>query len=231
MNTLLRSDIRPRAIASLALMLLGAAAFALTPQDSWIALTGLLASLGGLALLYRVIRLARVKFTTPTMDAVESRGIAAGCGFALLRAALILAALVGAITWVWFAANDMNEIRLLLMSPRYTNAQTIGREIVRDSDPVGYVHYAYRVSPTLAPEDRFAVPHGEYKRFWTGLQFEVTYAASAPRVHRVGHVGWDLAVRRTVYWLLLLANGAAYVLLPLWLMRFRKRAAPERRGG
>ncbi len=230
MQSLLRPDLRNRAFASLALLLLGAIAFALTSQDSWIALTGLLASLAGVALLYRVIRMGRVKIATPAPMEGSTRDIAIGLAFALLRTSLILVLIVAAGAWIWFSSSDMNEIRMLLSEPRYTDAQVIGKEIVRDRATIGYVHFAYRVSPTLAPEDRFAVPYSQYSHYRAGLSFEVTYSATAPRVHRVGHVTWELAVRRLIYWLLLLANGAAYLFLPLWLLRFRKRAAAARQG-
>jgi len=119
-------------------------------------------------------------------------------------------------------------MRLLLFDPHYTSAQVIGKEIVPGNAVVGYVHYAFRATPTLAPENRFAVPHAQYGRYRVGQSFEVTYAASAPRVYRIGHVTWEFALRRAIYWLLLLANGAAYLLLPLWLLRFRLRTPPRR---
>ncbi len=223
MQTLLRNNVLQRAAGSLALMLLGATAFSLTGQESWFALTGLLASLGGLALLYRVIRIARSQAAGSLRFGQAADAARFGCAFLLLRVLLLLATVAGAGSWLWFAFNDMNEVRMLLGAPRYTDAQVIGREIVRKDAAVGYVHYAYRVSPTLAPEDRFAVPHDQYGRYLTGSSLEVTYAAAAPRAHRIGHLAWEFGVRRALYWLLLLANGAAYLFLPLWLLRVRRK--------
>jgi hypothetical protein len=227
MDFVTNPQLRLRAGISLALMLLGALGFALLPSDSWLALFGLLASLGGLALFYRAVRFAR----DSALAGRRSHAAPAGRAYwmmVLARAALVLAMLVGAVAWTWFFGTDMNEVRLLLSSPHYVNAQIIGREIVGDKAAVGFVDYAYRVQPTLAPVDRFAVPHAEYPRFTIGRALEVTYADGAPRVHRIGHITWEYGVRRIVYWLLLLANGAAYLFLPLSLLRVRRRATAKK---
>ena len=67
------------------------------------------------------------------------------------------------------------------------------------------------------------MPHGDYNRYRMGERFEVTYAASAPLVHRIGRVDWLYALGRLAYWLLLLLNGGAYLFFPLWLLEFRRR--------
>jgi len=209
-------------------MFLGALAFALTPSDSWLALFGLLVSLAGLTLLTRVIRLAR----DPAYGGRHVGHAPTGRVYwtiVIVRVFLFLAMAIGAIAWLWYFGTDMNEVRLLLSSPRYVDAQIIGREIVPDRSSVGYVDYAYRVQPTLAPVDRFAVAHSDYPKFTIGTPLEVTYAASAPRVHRVGHITWEYAVRRTLYWLLLLVTGAAYLLLPLRLLPLKRQSAKPRR--
>ena len=223
MTTLLPRELLNRAAVSLVLLLAGSAGFALTAQDSWIALTALLASLGGLALLYGVIRRVRERFTGRARSNAARTTVAAGCANTVGRAVLILVLGIAAIAWVWFAASDMNEVRMLAVDPRFTQAQVIGKELVDRGVPTGYVHYAYRVTPSLAPEDRFAVPYSTYKRYWTGASIAVTYAAAAPRIHRIGHITGEYAIRRALYWLLLLGNGAAFLFLPLWLLQMQRR--------
>src|SRR5579862_8028184 len=108
MNNLIRRDLQTRAAAGLVLMLVGAATFALTAQDSWIALTGLLASLAGLALLYRVVRLGRGAIAARMRLGTGSSSVPLGCAIVLVRVGLILALLIGGGTWLWFAGVDMN---------------------------------------------------------------------------------------------------------------------------
>jgi hypothetical protein len=224
METVFQRVMFPRAAGGLVLVLAGAVGFALTAPDSWASLTALLAHLVGLALLYAATHIWMERFGGRLrLAAHASRGARQGCGIALLRIFLIVVLTAGTGIWLWFSAQDLNEIRLLISGGRVASAQIIGRDIVAANDPIGFVDYAYRTSPTSAPQDRFAVAHVAYPRYHIGQSFEVTYASAAPRVHRIGRVDWVYAVRRLLFWLLLLANGAAYLYLPLWLLEFRRR--------
>lgn len=222
MQNLFTRLILPRAVVSLLLILAGAAAFAVMPPDSGTALTALVAHLGGLALLYSVLQLWMERLGGRTRLAATARGVAQGCLIAVVRVVMILAIIVAGGFWLWFSVIDLNEMRLILADPRYTAAQVIGEEIVSAKVPIGYVDYAYRVSRTLAPVGRFAVPHANYPRYAVGDRIDITYAAAAPRVHRTGRVDWRYGLRRLLYWLLIAANGAAYLFLPLWLLEFRR---------
>ena len=213
-----------RVVAGLALILLGAALFTLTAPDSWRGLTALLASLGGLALLYGVVRLWRERFgdRSPHIQfAAEDQRVWV---WTLLRVGVVVLMVVAAGFWTWCAAVDMNEVRLLLSDPHYGTAQVVGKEIVRNGAVVGYIHYSYRVTPTLAPESRFAVARSDYAHYRIGAPLDITYANSAPRVHRLTRTTWEYGLRRALYWLLLLTNGAAYFMLPYGLIRRRERA-------
>jgi len=213
-----------RAVTGLLLVLAGAIGFAVTAPNSWVGLAALLAHLAGLVLLYAATYIwmeglgGRARITASPLRRPQQ-----GCAMALLRTLLIATMVVAAGFWLWCSVVDLNEMRLLLSSPRYGTAQVTGRDIVPAGNPIGYIHYSYRVSPTLAPEDRFAAPHIAYPRYPIMQPIEVTYAAAEPRVHRIGRVDWLYALRRLVYWFLLLANGAAYLYLPLWLLEFRRQ--------
>jgi hypothetical protein len=222
MQNLFNRLILPRAIGSLLLILAGAAAFAATPPDSWAALTALVAHLGGMALLYTALHLWMERLGGRARLVATARGVTQGCLIAVVRVIMILIIIAASGFWLWFTAIDLNEMRLILSDPRYTAAQVIGEEIVPAAAPVGYVDYSYRVSRTLAPVGRFAVPHANYPRYTVGDRIDITYAAAAPRVHRAGRVDWWYGLRRLLYWLLVAANGAAYLFLPLWMLEFRR---------
>ena len=209
-----------RAGASLALTMAGAGIFALTAPGSWLACGALLASLCGLALLYDAVRSWRRQMAAQSAGPVPSRAAPAWL-FPALRITNVVIAFAAAAAWLWAAGSDLNEMRLILSAPRYTAAQVIGRELMPRRSTFGYVHYAYRVTGSLAPESRFAVPLADYDRYRAGRSFDVTYAGGAPPVHRMGRIGWEYGLRRFVTWLLLLANGAGYLLLPLWALKPR----------
>jgi hypothetical protein len=221
MERLFNRALLPRAAAGLLLVVTGAIGFAVTAPDSWIGLAALLAHLSGLVLLYAATRIWMDRFGGRARLAATQRP-QQGCAVALLRIVLIASMVGAAGFWLWCTVVDLNEMRLLLSGARFATAQVTGKDIVPAKDPTGYIYYSYRVSRTLAPEDRFAVPYPAYPRYRMGQPIEVTYAAGAPRVHRLGRVDWQYALRRLLYWLLFLANGAAYLYLPLWLLEFRR---------
>ncbi len=220
-----RTNAVTRSIGGLMMLVVGAIGFSMTAPDSWIAQIALLIHLAGLALLYTAARRWTDRTAGSDKPPARPRSTGHGCAIAIFRATLILTMIASAGWWLWFAAIDLNEMRLLVTGGRTATAQFIGKEIVSEQAPIGYVHYAYRVSPTMAPEDRMAVPRADYAGYTIGTRFEVTYAAADPRVHRIGSVGWLAALRRLTYWLLILANGAAYLFLPLWLLELRRRPA------
>jgi hypothetical protein len=222
--TQFRRVLLPRAAGALILLVAGAVGFGATGPDSWAALVALLVEFGGLVLLYHVVHLWMERMGgRARLAAAASRGAGQGCAIALLRTILIIGLIAAAGFWLWSASVDLNELRLIVTAPRHATAQVIGKELVASGTPIGYVHYAYRVSLTVAPEARFAVRHADYARYRTGDKFDVTYAAAAPAVHRPGRVDWLYAARRACFWLLVLANGAGYLFLPLWLLEFRRR--------
>lgn len=205
----------------------GALCFAWAPRESWGACAALLTHLAGLLVLYfvgsRWLKRVQAARSRPSSQSRAPHG----CAVALLRAGLILA-LVG---WtgfaLWSAAIQTNEMFLLLTGGRTVDAQVIGKEIVENKAPVGYVNYSYRVSRTIAPVSRFAVPHAAYPRYRVGQRLTVTYAVAAPGVHRLGQVDWPYALRNLLYLALIYANGAAYFFLPLRLLEYRRRRARE----
>ena len=156
MQTLFQRALVPRATGGLALILAGAITFALTAPNSWMALASLLAHLGGLLLLYVATRIwmehfgGRARFAGTAL-----RGPRQGCGVALLRVALITVMVAAAAFWLWCTITDLHEMWLLVAGGRVAIAQVIGRDIVPATAPIGYIHYSYRASPTMAPEDRF----------------------------------------------------------------------------
>lgn len=203
----------------LALLLGGAALAAFSPLNSWLFLLSLVLHLGGLICLYSASALWMKRFSRPPRG-VEN----GGCGIALLRMLFIVLLLGGAGVWLWSAGVDMNEMRLLLVDGRHTNAQVIGHEIVPKGAVIGYVDYAYRATPTRSIQDRFPVPYSDYAAYRMGQPLRVTYAAGSPQVHRLGDTDWVFALIRLLYWLLLLLNGAGWLLFPLWLLEFRRPA-------
>jgi len=205
------------------LLIASAAIFASTPQDSWPALIALLASACGIGLLFNAIRIWIRKISERASRSAKSRSIQQGCAIAFIRFALILVSIVAAGCWIWYMISDLNEIRQLLSGPQITSAQVIGKELVSPAAPIGYVHYSYRVSRTLAPFDRFAVAHSDYNRYHVGQAFTVTYAASNPRIHRIGRVDWSFALRRLLYWCLVFLNSAGFLLLPLWVLEYYRQ--------
>ena len=224
MQSLFYRTVLPRAFCGLALVLLGAISFALTATDSGLTLTAMAAHLCGIALLYSAIHLTMERSGGRLrLAGTEPRPPRSGCAIALLRTLLIVAMVAAGGVWVWSAGVDLNEVRHLVFGGRTATAQVIGRDIVPANAPIGYIHYAYRASPTIAPEDRFPVPHSAYPQYRIGQPFQVTYAAADPRIHRIGRVDWAYGIRRLLYWLLLLANGGAYLYLPLWLLEFRRQ--------
>lgn len=208
------------------LVFAGAAACVAAPSNTWLTVVGLLGNLTGIALLYRATHLwmnwpgRRARFAQRSTSALRP-----GIGPAIIRVALIIAMAAATLVWLWNAAVETNELRLLVFEGKTARAQIIGHDIVPKSAPVGYVHYAFRVSPTLAIEDRFAVPHRSYADYTVGQSFLVTYATAAPHIHRVGGVAGLLLAQRICYWLLLLAIALAYLYFPLWFMEFRRPAA------
>jgi hypothetical protein len=79
----------------------------------------------------------------------------------------------------------------------------------------------------VAPVDHLVARRGDARTYRIGQRFEVTYAASAPRVHRIGRLDWQFSARRILFWPLLLADAAGYILLPLWLLECRRRPGPR----
>jgi hypothetical protein len=211
------------------LLIASAAIFASTAQDSWFALVALLMSACGIALLSYAIRMWIQKIGDRGAQRAKARSIQQGCALAIIRFGLIVVTIVAAGCWLWFMISDLNEVRMLLSSPVVTSAQVIGKDLVRPEAPIGYVHYSYRVTSTLAPEDRFAIAHSEYNRYRAGQAFTLTYASVNPRVHRIGQVDWSFALRRLVYWSLVFLNSAGFLLMPLWVLEYYRqpRDAPK----
>jgi len=212
-----KTSISPARSALCAILILGGlAAFTLTPPDGWTGLIGLSAFLFGIAGLFGLMRQWRNLYGKRRATAllnVRLKWIRI-----LMRVAAVIIMAIGAIAWIWSAAIDLREVCLLAADPHYARAQITGRELVKRRAPIGYVHYAYRVTSTLAPEDRFAVAFSDYPKYRVGMAFEITYAGAEPRIHRLGHIVWEYAIRRALYWLLLLCTGVAAGFFSLWLL-------------
>jgi hypothetical protein len=223
MLTTYRRALIQSAVGGAFCLLFAAAVFANTGQDTWYGLFALFASACGIALLFNAIRLWVQKIGERSARQDNERTVQQGCILAFLRFLLILIMILAAGCWLWFSLSDLNDLRLLISGPVIAQATVIGNELVRPEAAIGYVHYSYRVTGTLAPEDRFAVPHSQYTRYYTGQQFPVTYSASDPRVHRIGQVDWSYVVRRLLYWCLVFVNSAGFLLLPLWVLEYYRR--------
>ena len=223
MQTVFHRALVLQAVSGLVLVIAASAVFSSNSFDSWTALTALLVHFGGLVLLYSAVRVWMVRFGGRKLLVGDGqRSVTSGCLLALVRFVLIMAIVAASGIWLWFSAVDLNEIRMLVTDGRPGRATVVGRDIMPAKAPVGYVNYSYRVTPTVAPVGKFAVVARDIPSYWTGRQIDITYAAPAPSVHRLGRVDWLYGLRRLCYWLLLLANGEAYLFLPLWLLEFRR---------
>ena len=122
--------------------------------------------------------------------------------------------------WCWGAGTDLKEIFQILSRPKNVMAQVV----VNTNAPSGFVSFSFRATSKIAPVGKFQVNPGNYKKFFTGSLVPISYFEGDPFVYRVGKVDLQRLLLRVVFWILLLANGAAYLLLPLWILEFRRKS-------
>ena len=206
---------------SLSLLISSATLILNAPQDSAPLLAGLLLHFGGVIALYFAISFWVKLFRKPEKEIPSAQRNLVGRNpfVGVLRVLLILTLIVGLSFWCWGAGSDVKEICQILSRPKNVNAQVI----VNTNAPSGYVSFSFRASPKIAPVGRFQVNEGNYKKFFTGSLIPISYFESDPFVYRVGKVDLNRLLLRIVFWLLLLANGGAYLVLPLWILEFRRK--------
>ena len=208
---------------SLSLLISSATLIFFASQDSAPLLAGLLLHFGGVVALYFTISLWMKLFRKPVAaDSFAQRKLVGRNPFVgLLRIFLILILIAGFSFWCWGAGSDVKEICQILSRPKNVSAQVI----VNTNAPSGYVSFSFRASPNIAPVGRFQVNYENYKKFFTGSLIPVSYYNNDPFIYRVGKVDFQRLLIRVVFWLLLLANGGAYLVLPLWILEFRRKTA------
>ncbi len=207
---------------SIALLFVGIVIIIVSAIESPLLLLGLTIHLFGLAGLYYSITLWMQRFRKPVQEvsASEKRLVGRNPGIGLIRLGSILALVIGFCLWCWGAGSDLSGLCQILMRPSVVDAQAI----ISPNTTPGFVNYSFRATSKLAPVGRFQVSPLDYQKYRTGRRILVTYFEGDPHIHRIGKVDFWRLLLQMIYWFLMLANGTAYLALPLWILEFRRPA-------
>lgn len=209
-------------IISISSLFLGILVILVSPIESPLLLTGLAIHFCGLAGLYYSITLWMQRFRKPVQEvsASEKRLVGRNPGIGLIRLGSILALIAGFCLWFWGAGSDLTGLCQILLHPKVVDAQVI----ISPNTTPGFVNYSFRATPKLAPVGRFQISPLEYQKYRTGTRISITYFEGDPHIHRIGKVDFWRFLLQVIYWSLMLANGVAYLALPLWILEFRRPA-------